>query len=157
MKYFGEISYTIDKEHVDVNELENWKEDDILTLSNTYDFSDEEYSEEEAIAYIENDLKLVANAGNEGNHIHNVSFNISKIKFTNAIVMNYTEFEELIGKVSGGHAGIGCDIDGWFYTEDDEYNTEDINKDLSNHLGVNVKAVRIDTTADEDDVVIICE
>lgn len=75
----------------------------------------------------------------------------------NVIVMNYIEFEELVGKVSSGHAGIGFESSGWFYTEDDEYNTEDINKDLSNHLGVNVKAVRIDTTADEDDVVIICE
>ena len=75
----------------------------------------------------------------------------------NAIVMNYKEFEKLIGEVSGGHAGIGFEASGWFYTEDDEYNTEDINKDLSEHLGVNVKAVRIDTTADEYDVVIICE
>lgn len=75
----------------------------------------------------------------------------------NAIVMNYKEFEELIGKVSGGHAGIGFESSGWFYTEDEEYNTEDINKDLSDYLGVNVKAVRIDTTAEKDDVVIICE
>ena len=75
----------------------------------------------------------------------------------NVFIMNFTEFEELIGKVSGGHAGIGFEANGWFYTEDDEYNTDDINKDLSSHLGVNVKGVRIDTTADEDDVVIIYE
>ena len=75
----------------------------------------------------------------------------------NVFIMNFTEFEDLISKVSGGHAGIGFEANGWFYTEDDEYNTDDINKDLSSHLGVNVKGVRIDTTADEDDVVIICQ
>lgn len=75
----------------------------------------------------------------------------------NTIVMNYNEFEELIGKVSNGHAGIGFEASGWFYTEDDEYNTDDINKDLSEHLGITVTAVRIDTSADEDDVIIIYE
>lgn len=75
----------------------------------------------------------------------------------NAIVMNYNEFEELINEVSGGHAGIGFGAREWFYTEDDEYNCDNINKDLSEHLGVNVKAVKIDTTAEEDDVIIICE
>lgn len=75
----------------------------------------------------------------------------------NAIVMNYNEFEELIDKVSGGHAGIGFEPRGWFYTEDGEYDTNDINKDLSKHLGVNVKAVRMDRDKDEDDVIIICE
>jgi hypothetical protein len=74
-----------------------------------------------------------------------------------AIIMNYNEFEELVGKVSDGHAGIGFEANNWFYTEDDEYNTDDINKDLSEHLGVNVMEVRIDTSADEDDVIIICE
>ena len=76
----------------------------------------------------------------------------------NAIVMNYDEFEKLVGEVSNGHAGIGFESNEWFFTSDDEYNAEeDTNKDLSNYLGVNVKAVRIDTTANEDDVVIICE
>lgn len=75
----------------------------------------------------------------------------------NALVMNYDEFEKLIGEVSGGHAGIGFEANNWFYTEDDEYYAEDINKDLSEHLGVNVMEVRIDTSVDEDDVVIICE
>lgn len=79
------------------------------------------------------------------------------MKKVNAIIMNYNEFEELICKVSGGHAGIGFEANNWFYTEDDEYYAEDINKDLSEHLGVKVTAVRIDTSADEDDVVIICE
>ena len=157
MKYFGEISYTIDKDHVDVNELEGWKEDDVLTLSGTYCFDDEEYTEEEAIESVKNELETVANMGNDGNHIHNVSFYIRKLRFSNAIVMNYDEFEELIGKASGGHAGIGFGSRDWFYTSDDEYDCEDINNDLSNLLGITVKAVRIDRAADEDDVVIICE
>ena len=156
MKYFGEISYTIDKEHVDVNELENWKEDDVLTLSNTYDF-DDDCTDEEAIDYIEKELRIVANAGNDGNHIYNEDFKIIKMKSVNAIIMNYNEFEELVGKVSDGHAGIGFEPRGWFYTADDEYDCDNINKDLSEHLGVKVTAVRMDASADEDDVVIICE
>ena len=75
----------------------------------------------------------------------------------NAIVMNYNEFEELVGKVSNGHAGIGFDSRSWFYTEDDEYNTDDINKDLSEHLGVTVTAVKIGISSEEEDVVIIYE
>ena len=75
----------------------------------------------------------------------------------NAIVMSYNEFEKLVGEASGGHVGIGFENGSWFYTVDDEGDCDNINNDLSNHLGVNVKAVRIDITADEDDVVIICE
>ncbi len=75
----------------------------------------------------------------------------------NAIVMNYDEFEELVWKVSYGHAGIGFGTREWFYTADDEYDCDNINKDLSMSLGVKVTAVRIDTSADADDVIIICE
>ena len=75
----------------------------------------------------------------------------------NAIVMSYDIFEEIINDISDGHAGIGFESGGWFYTEDDEYDTENINKDLSEHLGVTVTSVRIDMDADEDEVVIIYE
>lgn len=75
----------------------------------------------------------------------------------NAIAMNYDEFENLVSKASNGHAGIGFDMGRWFYTVDDEYIIEDINKDLSNHLGINVMSIRIDMSADEDDVIIIYE
>lgn len=75
----------------------------------------------------------------------------------NAIVMNYEEFEELVNNISNGHAGIAFDSDEWFYVADDEYNVDDINKDLSKFLQVNVKAVRVDLTNDEDDVIVICE
>ena len=76
----------------------------------------------------------------------------------NAIVMDYYDFEQLLCKATDGHVDIGVGAKrNWFYTADDEYNAEDVNKDLSKHLGVNVKAVRIDFTEDEDDVVIICE
>lgn len=79
------------------------------------------------------------------------------MKKVNAIIMNYNEFEELVGKVSGGHAGIGFGSREWFFVADDEYDCDNINKDLSEHLGVTVTAVRIDTSADEDDVIVICE
>ena len=75
----------------------------------------------------------------------------------NAIVMNYKEFEELVFEASSGHVGIGFEHDGWFYTVDDEGDCDNINEDLSSLLGVTVKAARIDTTFEEDDVVIICE
>ena len=79
------------------------------------------------------------------------------MKKVNAIIMNYNEFEELVGKVSGGHAGIGFGSREWFYVADDEYDCDNINKDLSEQLGATVKLVRIDRAADKDDVIIICE
>lgn len=79
------------------------------------------------------------------------------MKKLNAIVLQYEEFEALINEVSGGHAGIGFGSREWFYTADDEYDCDNIKKDLSNHLDVTVLAVRMDTSAEQDEVVIICE
>lgn len=76
----------------------------------------------------------------------------------NAIAMEYEEFEEALIVATDGHAVIGVDSKrNWFYAVDDEYDAENVNKDLSKHLGVNIKAVRIDFTEDEDDVIIICD
>lgn len=76
----------------------------------------------------------------------------------NAIAMEYEEFEEILCEATDGHAGIGVGSRrNWFYTVDDEYDAENVNKAISEYLGVNVKAVRIDFTEDEDDVVIILE
>ena len=79
------------------------------------------------------------------------------MKNVNAIVMQYEEFEAVVGEVSNGHAGIGFDSGEWFYVADDEYDVEEINKDLSKQLNTTVLAVKIDTFASQDEVVIICE
>lgn len=75
----------------------------------------------------------------------------------NAIVMNYDEFEKLVGEASGGHIGIGFETDTWFYTVDDEGDSDNINKDLSKILNVNVTSVKIGILSEEEDVVIIYE
>ena len=82
MKYHGEISYTIDKEHPDIKYIKDWTEDKVFTFSDTYIFSNdyEEEDEENIIAYIKRDLKLVAGGGYNTDHIHNVTFKIDKIK-----------------------------------------------------------------------------
>ena len=75
----------------------------------------------------------------------------------NAIVMNYDEFEKLVGEASGGHVGIGFENNNWFYTVDDEGDSDNINKDLSKILNVNVTSVKISILSEEEDVVIIYE
>ena len=75
----------------------------------------------------------------------------------NAIVMNCDEFGNLMDLITNGHANFELESGEWFYVSDDEYDVSNVNKDLSEHLKVNVKAVRIDLTHDVDDVIIICE
>lgn len=75
----------------------------------------------------------------------------------NVILMNDNEFEELVEKASNGHAGIGYELGEWFYTVNDGYDTDNIEKDLSEYLGVNVVGIRMDLSHSVDAVVIICE
>lgn len=77
MKYHGKISFTIDKEHPDIKCVPDWEENKVLTIEDTYSF-DEDYTKENVIAYIKNDLSLVAGGGYNTNHIHNVVFEIEK-------------------------------------------------------------------------------
>lgn len=77
MKYHGKISFTTDKDHPDVKYVEDWKEDKVLTIEDTYTFNGD-YAEENIIAYIKNDLSLVAGGGYNTDHIHNVAFEIVK-------------------------------------------------------------------------------
>lgn len=79
------------------------------------------------------------------------------MKNANAIVMNYNEFDELVGRVSTGKAGIGNESGEWFYVTTENYNEDDINKDLSDYLHVSVESILIDLTKDEDNVAIICQ
>ena len=75
----------------------------------------------------------------------------------NAIVVQYEEFEAVVSEISNGHAGIGIESGEWFYVADDEYDVDNINADLSKQLDTTVLAVKIDTSASQDEVVIICE
>lgn len=75
----------------------------------------------------------------------------------NAIVMNCDEFVDIMRLITNGHANIEMEDGEWFYVSDDEYDVSNVIKDLSEYLKVNVKAIRIDLTNDEDDVIIICE
>ena len=77
MKYYGKISFTIDKGHSDIKYVPDWKEGKVLTIKDTYIF-DGDYTKENIIAYIKNDLSLVAGGGYSTDHIHNVEFEIGK-------------------------------------------------------------------------------
>lgn len=78
ISYKGEISYTIDKEHPDIKCIKDWSEDKIFTFSDTYIF-DYPCDKDEVIAYVKNDLKLVAGGGYNAKHIHNVTFKVNQI------------------------------------------------------------------------------
>lgn len=80
----------------------------------------------------------------------------------NVIVLDWEEFDELIGKASNSRARISWGSSGWFYhIDDDEYDDDDeegsldyIQEILSDSLGVTVTAIRTDLEATEDEVII---
>ena len=74
-RFYGKITYTIDKEHPDVKCVENWTEDMVLTFEDYYKFSTD-YTKDEVESYIKHDLMLVAGGGYNTDHIHNVTFEI---------------------------------------------------------------------------------
>ena len=74
-----------------------------------------------------------------------------------AIAMNYNEFDEIVGHVSNGEAAISSESGEWFYVSTENYNTDDLKKDLSDYLHVKIESVIIDLSKDSDGVVIICE
>lgn len=79
MKYHGKISFTIDKEHPDIKYVKDWTEDKVLTIEDVYVFSNKYgYTKDYIIAYIKNDLSLVAGGGYNTDHIHNIVFEIEK-------------------------------------------------------------------------------
>ena len=77
MKYHGKISFTIDKKHPDIKYVPDWEEDKVLTIEDEYTFNDD-YPKENIIAYIKNDLSLVAGGGYNADHIHNAVFEVKK-------------------------------------------------------------------------------
>lgn len=77
------------------------------------------------------------------------------MKKANVLLMTWNEFNDLVGTVSNGEAGIANESGEWFYISTEEYWIDDINKDLSYHLGEKVKNVLIDLSEDEDNCVVI--
>ena len=77
MKYYGKISFTMDKDHPDIKYVKDWTENKVLTIEDVYIFNNN-YTKEDVIAYIKNDLSLVAGGGYNTDHIHNVEFYIEK-------------------------------------------------------------------------------
>ncbi len=78
MRYHGKITYTIGKSHPDIQYVPDWTEGKFYTVEDEYTFS-EDYSKENIMAYIKNDLMLVAGGGYNTDHIHNVMFEIEKV------------------------------------------------------------------------------
>lgn len=83
MKYYGKITYEIDKNHPDVNYVAGgWYKGKVFKYEDTYGFDERLYSPEDhyiLVNSIKKDLKLVAGGGYNTNHIHNVKFEIQRI------------------------------------------------------------------------------
>lgn len=78
MKYHGKIFFTMDKSHPDIKYVEDWAENKVYDFDDVYTFNGE-YEVEEVVAYIKNDLRLVAGGGYNADHIHNVKFEINRV------------------------------------------------------------------------------
>ena len=80
------------------------------------------------------------------------------MKKVNAITMNFEELQDLIGMASNGEANVECENGEWFYVSTEQYDLDNIIKDLSDCLRVNIKSVLVDITIEDgDDVVLILE
>lgn len=79
------------------------------------------------------------------------------MKNINGLSMTWKEFDDLIGLISNGGAGIACESGEWFYLESEDYFAKDINGDLSKHFNRKVKDVLIDLCKEDECVVIVFE
>ena len=79
IRYHGEIKYTMDRNHPDIQYAKDWTKDKLYSFSDTYEFDCNYYSTEEIMAYIVHDLKLVAGGGYNSKHIHNLAFEIKQV------------------------------------------------------------------------------
>ena len=79
MKIKGKITYKVDSNHPDIQEMpEKYWYDKKFTYEDTYSFNNE-WEYEEAILYIKKDLKLIAGGGYNSEHIYDVSFKIKEV------------------------------------------------------------------------------
>ena len=80
------------------------------------------------------------------------------MKNVNSIIMDWNEFVYLVETISNGEATVENENGDWFYVSTEQYDLDNIIKDLSDCLRVNIKSVLIDITIEDgDDVVLILE
>ena len=80
------------------------------------------------------------------------------MKNVNSMIMDWNEFVYLVETISNGEATVENENGDWFYVSTEMYNADNIIKDLSDCLRVNIKSVLIDITIEDgDDVVLILE
>lgn len=80
------------------------------------------------------------------------------MKNVNAITMNFIEFRDYVVMVSNGEASVEIESGEWFYVSTEQYDADNIIKDLSDYLHVNIKYILMDLTMeDEDNVVLILD
>lgn len=77
-RFYGKITYTIDKNHPDIKHVKDWTSEKIYDFEDVYFFADY-YDDEDCIGYIKRDLRLVAGGGYNSDYIHNVLFEIRKL------------------------------------------------------------------------------
>jgi len=80
MKIKATIKYKVDGNHPDIQYIDSslWY-DKTFTYGDTYSFDNNEWTYEEAILYMEKDLKLVAGGGYNYAHIYDVSFDFEEV------------------------------------------------------------------------------
>lgn len=78
MKYYGKIFFTMDENHPDIKCVKDWTEDKVYDFDDVYTFN-EDYDEEEVVAYIKKDLSFVAGGGYNADNIHDVTFEIKRV------------------------------------------------------------------------------
>lgn len=82
VKINATIFYTIDRNHPDINYMENKSTKTVRTFKDTYIFDKCRCAFEtitEMKNYIRNDLKLIAGGGYDTKHIHNVRFEFEEV------------------------------------------------------------------------------
>lgn len=76
---------------------------------------------------------------------------------TNALIISFDEITNLIRLVSNDNVSIEIENNQWFYVSTDNYDTDNILKELSKKIGKTISFILIDTTTEDNNcVAIIC-
>lgn len=80
------------------------------------------------------------------------------MKNVNSITMNFEEFKDYIEMVSNGEATVEECVGDWCYITTEQYDSSNIEKDLSDYLHVNIKYILVDLSIEhKDNVALILE
>lgn len=77
--FYAEITYTIDKNHSDIECIADWTKDKTFKHCDEYYFNSEIYTKSDAKEYIKRDLSIIAGGGYSSKHVHNKKFRIFEI------------------------------------------------------------------------------